>query len=205
MTSIDVLTPPQLFNQVVGSVVFINNVDLDGNSWYGGGYIHSNSGLIVSAAHVVFRTNLLNIVTFSGNTYTGQVTKIDEGIDLAAIQINTTDKLIQAKTADLITVKIGEPICAIGHPYRFQWSLTKGIISQIRKEVINHNGRAGPYILKDALQIDCPVNIGNSGGPIFDLQGRVLGTCSMVASRSGDNSGVAFCNSMPNIKKFLLG
>lgn len=197
---INLLTPTQVYKKVVSNVVYIENINNDGKLFYGSGFIYDDK-TIVTAGHVVNNANLLNLFFYDGSVAQGTVKLIDQGRDLATITTTVPINNKIAKLGDITKTQIGDKIMAIGAPFKFKWSLTFGIVSQIRPEVIY----PGKWIIKNALQTDIPVNKGNSGGPIFNQQGQVLGIASFVVSSDGDNAGVAFCNTIPEIVKFIGG
>lgn len=195
----------ELYKKIVSSVVFISNLGEDGKSYYGGGFIY-DSKTIITCAHVVYKPNVLTIETYDGRILQGTIKTIDEGRDLATIEIATLPVFVDAvKMADITTVEIGEPAVAIGHPRRMKFSFSKGVVSQVRKEVVNPHGRAGAYVINNAIQTDTSLNPGNSGGPLFDYKGRVIGMASMILSASGDDAGIGFAIAVPDIIKFIKG
>lgn len=199
--------PAQLYPKLVKSTVFIENIKQDGTQEYGAG-VFIDSTTIITAAHVVDKANLLRIELDDGKSFTATIKLLDQGRDLAAlnliispIEATLTNGNRIPKLADLGKAKVGDKVVAIGHPLKFKWSYSFGIISQIRDEVIN----PGKFILKKALQTDLALNPGNSGGGIFNLQGELLGIASFIASPTGYSDGIAFCNTIPEIQKFLGG
>ena len=195
----------ELYKKIVSSVVFISNLGEDGKSYYGGGFIY-DSKTIVTCAHVVYKPNVLTIETYDGRILQGTIKTIDEGRDLATIEIATLPVFVDAvKMADITTVEIGEPAVAIGHPFKQKFSFSKGVISQVRPEVVNTKSRAGGCVIKNAIQTDTALNPGNSGAPLFDYKGRVIGIASFIIGMGGDSAGVAYAIPTPEILKFVKG
>gem|GEM_PF-6291914 len=192
---------PILYKQVVPSIVYIEVITDSGQSQYGGGYIHSADGTIVTVAHVVDKASLINIEFENGTKATGTVKLLDPGRDLATVKIDQPAAYPQAKLGNLGLLQIGNKLMAISHPYKQKFSLTTGIVSQLRDQIIN----PGKFIIKNAIQTDLAADPGSSGGPMFDMSGNVLGVLSFLMSHDGDYAGIVYAIPMSEIKKFVAG
>jgi serine protease Do len=150
----------------------------------GSGFFISADGFAVTNNHVVDRANNVQVVADDGRTYTARVIGTDPRTDLALIKVDGRNDFPYVSLSDS-PPRIGDWVLAVGNPFGLGGTVTAGIVSA--------NGRdigAGPY--DDFIQIDAPVNRGNSGGPTFDVNGHVIGVNTAIFSPSGGNVGIAF-------------
>jgi serine protease Do len=150
----------------------------------GSGFIISADGYAVTNNHVVGRAERVNVTTDDGKSYTAKVIGTDSRSDLALIKIEGRDDFPFVKLADTMP-RIGDWVLAVGNPFGLGGTVTAGIVSARGRDI-----GAGPY--DDFLQIDAPVNKGNSGGPAFDVDGNVIGVNTAIFSPSGGSVGIAF-------------
>jgi len=125
----------------------------------------------------------VQVTSVDGKTYTAKVICTDSLADLALIKIDGKD-FLYVKLTD-ITPRIGDWVLAVGNPFGLGETVTAGIVSALGRDI-----GAGPY--DDFIQIDAPVNKGNSGGPSFDMDGNVIGVNTAIFSPSGGSVGIAF-------------
>jgi serine protease Do len=151
----------------------------------GSGFFISADGYAVTNNHVVDKAESVNVTTDDGKTYTAKVIGTDSRSDLALVKVEggRTDFPF-VKLADA-TPRIGDWVLAVGNPFGLGGTVTAGIVSARGRDI-----GAGPY--DDFLQIDAPVNKGNSGGPAFDVDGDVIGVNTAIFSPSGGSVGIAF-------------
>jgi len=149
----------------------------------GSGFFISADGYIVTNNHVVDNAVEVEVLTDDDKTMTAKVIGVDPKTDLALIKVETTDHgyLKLAKTKP----RIGEWVVAVGNPFGLASTVTAGIVSAEGRDI-----GSGPY--DDFIQIDAPVNKGNSGGPTFNLKGEVIGVNTAIFSPSGGSVGIAF-------------
>jgi serine protease Do len=149
----------------------------------GSGFLISADGYAVTNNHVVDKASTVEVATDDGKTYTAKVIGSDPRTDLALIKLegNNFPFVKFAETAP----RIGDWVLAVGNPFGLGGTVTAGIVSARGRDI-----GAGPY--DDFLQIDAPVNKGNSGGPTFNAQGSVIGVNTAIFSPSGGNVGIAF-------------
>jgi serine protease Do len=150
----------------------------------GSGFFISADGYAVTNNHVVDKAESVNVTTDDGKTYTAKVIGTDSRSDLALIKIEGRSDFPFVKLADM-TPRIGDWVLAVGNPFGLGGTVTAGIVSARGRDI-----GAGPY--DDFLQIDAPVNKGNSGGPAFDVDGNVIGVNTAIFSPSGGSVGIAF-------------
>ncbi|MGN6667093.1 MAG: trypsin-like peptidase domain-containing protein, partial [Trinickia sp.] len=150
----------------------------------GSGFIISNDGYILTNAHVVDGANVVTVKLTDKREFHAKVIGTDKQSDVAVLKINASN-LPTVKIGDPNQSKVGQWVVAIGSPYGFDNTVTSGIISAKARSLPNENYT--PFI-----QTDVPVNPGNSGGPLFNLQGQVIGINSMIYSQTGGFQGLSF-------------
>jgi serine protease Do len=150
----------------------------------GSGFIVSSDGYILTNAHVVDNANVVTVKLTDKREYRAKVIGADKQSDVAVLKIDAKD-LPTVKIGDPNGSKVGQWVVAIGSPYGFDNTVTSGIISAKSRALPNENYT--PFI-----QTDVPVNPGNSGGPLFNLQGEVIGINSMIYSQTGGFQGLSF-------------
>lgn len=151
----------------------------------GSGFIVDPSGYIVTNYHVVEGAQEITVVLDDGSKHTGTVKGRDAKTDLALIKIDAGRSLPYVEFGESDGAKVGDWVIAVGNPFGLGGSVTAGIISARGRDL-----QSGPF--DDYLQIDAPINRGNSGGPLFDASGRVIGVNTAIWSPSGGNVGIGF-------------
>jgi serine protease Do len=150
----------------------------------GSGFIVSPDGVILTNAHVVADASTVTVKLTDRREYKAKVVGLDRASDVAVLKIDAKDlPAVKLPVAD--EVKVGEWVLAIGSPYGFENTVTAGIVSA--KSRVLPDGSYVPFI-----QTDVAVNPGNSGGPLFNMKGEVIGINSQIYSRSGGSQGVSF-------------
>ncbi len=150
----------------------------------GSGFFISADGYAVTNNHVVDHANSVQITTDDGKTYTAKVIGTDAKTDLALIKVEGKSDFAYVDF-ETETPRIGDWVVAVGNPYGLGGTVTAGIISAEGRDI-----GAGPY--DDYIQIDAPINKGNSGGPTFDTKGNVIGVNTAIYSPSGGSVGIGF-------------
>jgi serine protease Do len=150
----------------------------------GSGFFITADGYAVTNNHVVDKAKTVEITTDAGKTYSAKVIGTDPRTDLALIKVDGGNDFPYAKLADKAP-RIGDWVIAVGNPFGLGGTVTAGIVSAHSRDV-----GSGSY--NDFIQIDAPVNKGNSGGPTFDMDGNVVGVNTMIFSPSGGSVGIAF-------------
>ncbi len=162
----------------------------------GSGFIISKDGYVVTNNHVVDHATDIQVIMDDGTHFDAQLKGRDPKTDLALLKINTDKSLPYVKLGDSDHARVGEWVVAVGNPFGLGGSVTAGIISARGRDI-----HSGPF--DDFIQVDAPINKGNSGGPLFDEQGRVIGINTAIYSPSGGNVGIAFA--IPsNIAKTII-
>jgi len=152
----------------------------------GSGFIIDSSGLIVTNNHVIEDATSINVILTDNRTFTATLIGKDKKTDLALLKIDTEDDLPFVKWGDSDTAKVGNWVLAIGNPFGLVNTVTAGIISARGRDI-----SAGPF--DDFIQTDASINRGNSGGPLFNLDGEVIGINTAIFSPAGGGSvGIGF-------------
>ena len=151
----------------------------------GSGFIIDPSGLIVTNAHVIANADQITVTLSDDTVLQAQVIGRDSVTDLALLKVDAKAPLPAASWGDSSKAKVGDWVLAIGNPFGLGGTVTAGIISATARDI-----HSGPY--DDYLQTDASINRGNSGGPMFNLQGQVIGINTAIYSPSGGSIGIGF-------------
>jgi len=150
----------------------------------GSGFFISSDGYAVTNNHVVDHAKSVQVTTDDGTIYTAKVVGTDQKTDLALIKVDGKNDFPYVKFADR-SPQVGDWVVAVGNPFGLGGTVTAGIVSARGRDI-----GAGPY--DDYVQIDAPINKGNSGGPAFDVDGNVIGVNTAIYSPSGGSVGIGF-------------
>jgi serine protease Do len=150
----------------------------------GSGFFISPDGYAVTNNHVVDHAKSVQVTADDGTIYTAKVIGTDQKTDLALIKVDGKKDFSYVKFADQ-PPRIGDWVVAVGNPFGLGGTVTAGIVSARGRDI-----GAGPY--DDYVQIDAPINKGNSGGPAFDMSGNVIGVNTAIFSPSGGSVGIGF-------------
>ena len=195
--------PARIYSQRSGGVVTIYAVFGSGaaaNASQGSGFVVSSDGLILTNSHVIStagegsgeaRAATVVYVEFGDrDRVAAKVVGWDVFDDVGVLRVDPKDhQLAPVPLGRSDRVRVGEPVAAIGSPFGNENSLTVGVVSATHRSI---DSLTSDYTLADAIQVDAPINHGNSGGPLFDGQGQVIGINAQIRSNSGTNEGVGF-------------
>ena len=187
------LTPEPVYERTKDSVAFItSNItqaaegpfgESQSGTATGSGFVVSDKGYIVTNAHVVDGASSVKVKIGDGATRAAKIVGKDDSTDIALLKVDPRgEDLRPLQLGDSDAVKVGDATDAIGNPYGLSRTLTTGVISALQRQIQAPNG----YSIDDVLQTDAALNPGNSGGPLLDTAGRVIGVNSQV--ESGSNS-----------------
>ncbi len=162
----------------------------------GSGFIIDPSGYIVTNNHVVDDGKKISVKLPNGREYEAHLVGADKDTDVALLKVDGVKDLPIVAFGDDRRLRVGDWVVAVGNPFGLGGTVTAGIVSSIGRDIGN-----GPYT--DYLQIDAPINQGNSGGPTFDLTGRVVGMNTAIFSPSGGSVGIGFAIPASTVKAMV--
>lgn len=147
--------------------------------------VDAEQGFIITNHHVVEGATSINVQLHDGRTMEAELIGSDESTDVALIQI-VAKELTDIEMADIDTVQVGDYVVAIGNPFGIGQTVTSGIVSALGRTGLNNNN------YEDFIQTDAAINVGNSGGALVDLEGRLIGINTAIISGNGGNNGIGF-------------
>jgi putative serine protease PepD len=155
----------------------------------GSGFVVDTSGNIVTNDHVVTGATAIKVRFQTGKTVKATLVGTDPSTDVAVIKVNVAASELHPLTfSSSSAVEVGQPVAAIGSPFGLPETLTSGIVSAVNRTITAPNH----YSISGAIQTDAPINHGNSGGPLLNASGQVIGVNAQIQSDSGGNDGVGF-------------
>jgi S1-C subfamily serine protease len=187
------------FNAVSASVVFIQSRQAPSGLWRsrpaqveedaGSGFIWDSDGYIVTNYHVVQNSETVQVTLGDQSLWKARRVGVDADKDIAVLKIDAPPQLLRpipiGTSGDL---RVGQRVFAIGNPFGYDQTLTAGIISGLGREITSASNRP----IRDVIQTDAPMNPGNSGGPLLDSAGRVIGMNTAILSPTGAYAGIGF-------------
>src|SRR5436190_295476 len=163
----------------------------------GSGIVYDAQGHILTNAHVVDGAKSITVRFQSGKTAKATLVGTDAGTDIAVIRVDADASLLHPLTlGSSASVQPGEEVIAIGSPFGLAGTMTSGIVSAVDRTIQAPNN----YSISGAIQTDAPINHGNSGGPLLDSSGDVIGVNAQIESDSGGNDGVGFAIPIDAVK-----
>jgi serine protease Do len=151
----------------------------------GSGFIVDAAGVVITNNHVIAEADEITVILTDGTRLKADVVGRDTKTDLAVLRVKPTKPLKAVKFGDSDKVRLGEWVIAIGNPFSLGGSVTAGIVSARNRDI-----NSGPY--DNYIQTDAAINRGNSGGPLFNLDGDVIGVNTAIISPSGGSIGIGF-------------
>src|SRR5919198_4788750 len=166
----------------------------------GSGWVYDSDGHIVTNEHVVDGATSITVQFWNGKTYSAHVVGTDKSTDLAVIKVDAPSSQLHAlsvgKSSDL---QVGDGVVAIGSPFGLEETVTSGIVSALHRAIQAPNN----FTINDSIQTDAAINHGNSGGPLLNAQGRVIGVNAQIRSEAGGNEGVGFAIPSNTVKSIV--
>src|SRR5471032_1904372 len=151
----------------------------------GSGFIVDTAGIVVTNNHVIADADEINIIMNDGTKFKAELVGVDKKTDLVVLKFKPAKPLIAVKFGDSDKLRLGEWVIAIGNPFSLGGTVTAGIVSARNRDI-----NSGPY--DSYIQTDAAINRGNSGGPLFNLDGEVIGVNTLIISPSGGSIGIGF-------------
>jgi S1-C subfamily serine protease len=155
----------------------------------GSGFVYDRQGHVVTNQHVVQGASSVSVRLWNGQTYDAEVVGTDASTDLAVLDVDApASVLMPLRLGDSSEVKVGDAVVAIGSPFGLEQTVTSGIVSALHRQMTAPND----FSINDSIQTDAAINHGNSGGPLLNARGLVIGVNAQIESESGGNDGVGF-------------
>ncbi len=168
----------------------------------GSGFIVDKEGHILTNNHVIDNAQLVEVTLWNKRKYKATIVGVDKNHDLALLQIHDVPNLQPATLADSTSLMVGQRVYALGNPFGFSGTMTRGIISAIRSVAMPSGNK-----IDDAIQTDASVNPGNSGGPLLNSHGDVIGITTLIASNpnggADQSAGIGFAIPIQTAKAVL--
>jgi putative serine protease PepD len=177
-------------------------VEITAGSATGSGFVVDAQGHIVTAAHVVDNATSIKVAFADGTTRTATLTGKDDATDVAVLKVDPSGLTLHPlNLGSSASLGVGDALAAIGSPFGYEESISTGIVSGVDRTIAAPNG----FTVAHAIQTDAALNPGNSGGPIVDSSGRVVGVADQIATNgsSDQSSGVGFAVPIDLIKSEL--
>ncbi len=162
----------------------------------GSGFVISKDGLIVTNNHVIDDSDEIIVKFHDGQAYEAEIVGRDKKTDIAVLKIEPKEALETLQFGDSDKLRVGDWAMAIGNPFGLGGTVTLGIVSARNRDI-----NSGPY--DDYIQTDASINRGNSGGPLFDMHGKVIGVNTAIFSPSGGSVGIGFAIPSLTVKKIV--
>jgi putative serine protease PepD len=179
-------------------------VEVTAGQGQGSGFVYDADGHIITNEHVVDGANSVSVRFWHGKTFTASVVGTDASTDLAVLKVDApVSQLFPLSLGDSSKLVVGDQVVAIGSPFGLEGTVTSGIVSALHREMTSPNH----FAIDNSIQTDAAINHGNSGGPLLNAQGKVVGVNSQIESNSGGNEGVGFAipsNTVKSIASQLI-
>ena len=197
-----------VYDKVNRGVVNISTVANRMDTWFlseaqegaGSGWVVDRKGNIVTNYHVIADSDSIEVTLHDGRSYPAAVVGSDPQNDVAVIKINADPKdLVPVALGDSSDLRVGQKIYAIGNPFGLERTMTAGIVSSLNRTLRSKTRR----LIKGIIQIDAALNQGNSGGPLLDSSGLLVGMNTAIASMVGENTGVGFAVPVNTIRRVV--
>jgi putative serine protease PepD len=155
----------------------------------GSGWVYDTKGDIVTNEHVVSGATSITVTLWNGKSFKGHLVNSDSSTDLAVVKISAPASMLSPlQLGDSDAVQVGNPVVAIGSPFGLTGTVTSGIVSALHRSIDAPNN----FTIPNSIQTDAPINHGNSGGPLLNAAGQVIGVNAQIQSQSGGSEGVGF-------------
>jgi S1-C subfamily serine protease len=155
----------------------------------GSGSVLDKTGHVLTNQHVIDGAREIMVTLYDGNSYRAKLVGVDPVNDIAVLKIDAPQAtLFPVEFGNSSQLRVGQKVYAIGNPFGLERTMTTGIVSSLNRTLPSRSGR----LMKQIIQIDAALNRGNSGGPLFDSRGRLIGMNTAIASTTGENTGVGF-------------
>ena len=166
----------------------------------GSGSVVDQQGHILTNYHVVEGAKQISVMLFNTDSFPAELVGQDPDNDIAILKINAPDTLLfPLQWGESSNLRVGQHIIAIGNPFGLERTMSTGIISSLNRQITSKTRR----IIRSIIQIDAALNQGNSGGPLLNSRGELIGMNTAIATRSGDNAGIGFSIPVNTIRRVV--
>ena len=176
---------------------FLMVAEIEGN---GSGSVFDQQGHILTNYHVIEGAKDINVTLFNGDSFPAELVGQDPDNDIAVLKITASDGLLfPLQWGDSSNLRVGQHIIAIGNPFGLERTMSTGIISSLNRQITSKTRRT----IRSIIQIDAALNQGNSGGPLLNSRGELIGMNTAIATRSGDNAGIGFSIPVNTVRRVV--
>ena len=165
----------------------------------GSGFVIDDEGHVVTNQHVVDGATTVSVTFDDGTEADARVLGADPSTDVALLKIEGSHDLSPLPLGSAASLEIGDPVIAIGSPFGLDGTLTTGVVSGLDREIQAPDG----FGIAGVIQTDAALNQGNSGGPLLDAEGRVIGINSQIQSESGGNDGIGYAVPIETVREIV--
>lgn len=190
----------EIYERVKDSVVLILGITDEGTV-QGSGFVYNFTGtmVVITNYHVVHGTISVSVTFSSGNGYAATVNGTDPYADLAVLSIDAPeDEFKPLEVVSSSTLRVGDPVIAIGNPYGLVGSMTTGVVSALGRTILTKEEYTGGFAIANIIQTSAPINPGNSGGPLLNYCGKVVGITTAIIE---DSQGLGFAIPSNTLRK----
>jgi S1-C subfamily serine protease len=198
-----------VYDRVNRSVVNIHTVSRPAygfgvgyNEGSGSGWVYDRDGHIVTNNHVIADGEMIEVTFHDGHSAEAKVVGSDPANDIAVLKVDAApETLFPVEIGESSNLRVGQRVYAIGNPFGLERTMTEGIVSSLNRTLPAEEH--GARTIKSIIQIDAALNRGNSGGPLLDTQGLLIGMNTAIATSTGENTGVGFAIAANNIQRIV--
>jgi S1-C subfamily serine protease len=198
------ITIGQIYERSYKAVVEITTTFVDASQRsQGSGFVYDRNGHVVTNQHVVEgpAAGSISVRFWDGKTYSAEIVGTDPSTDLAVIKVDAPKAVLEpVRLGDSSGVGVGDTVIAMGSPFGLEGTVTSGIVSALHRQMRAPND----FTITDSIQTDAAINHGNSGGPLLDSLGRVIGVNAQIESESGGNDGVGFAIPSNTVRSIVV-
>ncbi|GIW99116.1 MAG: serine protease [Pirellulaceae bacterium] len=181
----------------VGMAAFLQVAVREGS---GSGSVIDKTGLILTNQHVIDGAKEIRVSLAGGHSYAARLVGEDPDTDIAVLKIDAPpEELVPIPWGDSESLRVGQRIYAIGNPFGLERSMSTGMVSSLNRQIPSKRGRA----MRSLIQIDASINQGNSGGPLLNTRGELIGMTTAIVSSDGDSAGVGFAVPVSTIRRIV--
>lgn len=198
-----------VYKRLNDSVVFITTISLTYDAFAGlqpqegtgsGVIIDGKNATILTNYHVIENAKQVEVTLSDGSSHAAKLVGVDPDSDIAVLRlVEPPPNMVAPQFGDSSKLEVGQRVIAIGNPFGLNRTLTTGIVSSLNRAIRGKEGR----LVKGLIQTDAAINVGNSGGPLLDTAGRLIGINSAILSHSGDSAGIGFAIPINAVKRIL--